>query len=294
MSTSSSPQEQLIQSGFELIVKAFDEQNLNTQKTIDELQEKINSLAQENQNMKEENQFLQNEIKQLRLINKKLQYSLESTRSKLDMIKLSILDDNPNANTNQNIFNNIFKKPSNNINNINNTHSEYYLNTVNTVSTDIKFDGDDEIISGNNGIGEDSDNDITFINKNTSKISKPRNNMSEMISNSKIKIDKNYLEHLKSHSKQNSNNFRDNSNNKVNNVNGLININNTSLTGVNSFLIKCKDNMSPQTLEKLLLLFNNHKSGLISSCDMISRVREILQTNTNLLVQFNKLLTIQK
>lgn len=289
--SSSSSQEQLIQSGFELIVKAFDEQNLNTQKAMGELQAKINSLTQENKNIKEENQFLQNEIKQLRLVNKKLQYALESTRSKLDMIKLSVMDDNSNTNTNQTIFNNTFKKQNNNVNNVNNTHSEYYINTV---STDIKFDGDDEIISGNNGIGEDSDNDITFLNKNVSKISKQRNNnMTEMISNSKLKIDKNYLERLKSHSKQNSFTFRD-SDEKVKNVNGLININGTPATGVNSFLIQCKDNMNPQTFEKLLLLFNNHKSGLISSCDMISRVREILQTNTSLLVQFNKLLTIHK
>lgn len=289
MSTSS--QEQLIQSGFELIVKAFDEQNLNTQKAMGELQDKINSLTQENKNIKEENQFLQSEIKQLRLANKKLQYSLESTRSKLDMIKLSVMDDNSNTNTNQTLFNNTFKKQNNNVNNINNTHSEYYLNTV---STDIKFDGDDEIISGNNGVGEDSDNDITFLNKNTSKISKQRNNnMTEMISNSKLKIDKNYLERLKSHSKQNSFTFRDNDD-KIKNVNGLININGTPSTGVSSFLIQCKDNMNPQTFEKILLLFNNHKSGLISSYDMISRVREILQTNTNLLVQFNKLLTIHK
>ena len=39
----------------------------SNQKTIDELQEKINSLAQENQNMKEENQFHQ--LHQIELVN---------------------------------------------------------------------------------------------------------------------------------------------------------------------------------------------------------------------------------
>ena len=274
--SSTTPQEHLIQSAFELIVKAFDEQSSETSKTIAELTNKVQSLTKENQQLREESKFFQNENQQLRLINKKLKIALDSTRSKLDIIKMSVMDDN--SNQKQQPFNTKKK------NNTNITQSDYYINTV---STDIKFEGDDEIISGNNGIGDESDNDLIFINKSNNKISNSVPNLS------KIKIDKNYIDKLKGNHRNRNFSFNTSPENDINNTQG----NNERISttdNVNNFLLKCKEGLNPQIFEKMLLLFNNHKSGLISSCDLISRVRDILQNDTGLLVMFNNLLSIHK
>ena len=82
---SSNPQyERLIQSGFEIIVKAFDEQNLSYEKTIEELQLKIESLEKENAMLKEENEYYIKENKNLKIINEKMISSLNinDTKSK--------------------------------------------------------------------------------------------------------------------------------------------------------------------------------------------------------------------
>lgn len=263
--SSTTPQEHLIQSAFELIVKAFDEQSSETAKSIAELSSKVQSLTKENAELKEESNFYKNENQKLRQLNKKLKIALDATRNKLDIIKMSVMDDKQT-----------FPKK-----NINTTHSDYYINTV---STDIKFDGDDEIISGNNGIGDESDNDLIFVNKTNSKV------ISNSVPNlSKIKIDRNYIEKLKGQRKNKNFSFSKEKESSTGN-NGRI----AMMDNVNSFLLKCKEELNPQIFEKMLLLFNNHKSGLISSCDLISRVRDILQNDTALLVMFNNLLSIQK
>lgn len=263
--SSTTPQEHLIQSAFELIVRAFDEQSSETAKTIAELSSKVQSLSKENAQLREESNFYKKENQTLRQLNKKLKTALDSTRSKLDIIKMSVMDDKQP----------IQKK------NTSTTHSDYYINTV---STDIKFEGDDEIISENNGIGDESDNDLIFINKTNNKVIS--NSMPNL---SKIKIDKNYIEKLKGQRRNKNFSFSKESESSQGN-NGRT----AMMDNVNSFLLKCKEELNPSIFEKMLLLFNNHKSGLISSCDLISRVRDILQNDTALLVMFNNLLSIQK
>ena len=59
--SSTTPQEHLIQSAFELIVRAFDEQSSETAKTLAELSSKVQSLSKENAQLREESNFYKKE-----------------------------------------------------------------------------------------------------------------------------------------------------------------------------------------------------------------------------------------
>ena len=93
------PNEQLIQSGFELIVKAFDDQEKCHQSTVGVLEEKISNLLNENKELKNENGLCRDEIQQLRDTNVKLQLYVDTLRNKLDNVRKSILEDGNMSNT---------------------------------------------------------------------------------------------------------------------------------------------------------------------------------------------------
>ena len=106
---------------------------------------------------------------------------------------------------------------------------------------------------------------------------------------SKIKVDRNYLEQLK----LNTLAFPT-STTAPNSGRGKENVNTftpSSFETVNTFLIQCKDRISSSTFEKMLLLFNHHKSALISSNELVSKIKELLQLeeNTYLINLFNSL-----
>ena len=309
------PNEQLIQSGFELIVKAFDDQEKCHQSTVGVLEEKISNLLNENKELKNENGLCRDEIQQLRDTNVKLQLYVDTLRNKLDNVRKSILEDgnmsntidiNDNTNTNINNMNDNLtqiqmhlKSKSNQIHQkkMRNTRLTKAIprcstsqNTIyNNNSSNNSNQRNTKITSNISANSEYYVNSIPFINKEKeySDNEGVRGNVKKQ---NKIKVDRNYLEQLKlntiafptSTTAPNSGRGKENANTFTSS---------SSFETVNTFLMQCKDRISPSTFEKMLLLFNNYKSALISSNELVSKIKELLQLedNTYLYNLFNTL-----
>lgn len=237
---SSNPQyERLIQSGFEIIVKAFDEQNLSYEKTIEELQLKIESLVKENAMLKEENEYYIKENKNLKIINEKMISSLNinDTKSKKartlsQQFKSSYITSNYST----------FK------------HSTPISNNLNTNDTD---SNDSDII----------ENDlIPKSSRNRSNILSP----SHFTSLNESKSSKTFM-------------FQ-RSKTKENGFTLFKSIKEEAL-----FLKNCKENLNHKLFEKILLLINNYKSGLISSEDVTSRIKALLKSNKELIDSYENI-----
>jgi hypothetical protein len=320
--------EQLIQSGFELIVKAFDQQEKSHQNDIHILEDKVTKLLQENKLLLSENDLYQNEIHKLQKLNESLQLYIETLRNKLNMVRMSVLEEGDNITTTNNDNNvhpnttqsnikgkgnqlttqinqrkmrntrltkaisNTSTTQNQNTNqshrnstlfaNTSSPHNEYYVNNTPFTNKDKDY----------------SDGDV----RSSDNIKHITSGIQSMKKQYKIKVDKQYLEQLKLNCKlptsltsPNSGRGGSNSNNNNNNNNDKSNTSiklTSSPETINSFLIQCKDKITPQNFEKILLLFNNHKSGLISSSDLITKIKEVLQLQENkyLLNLFNSLI----
>ena len=319
------PNEQLIQSGFELIVKAFDEQEKCHQSTVGVLEEKISNLLHENKELKNENGLCRDEIQQLRSTNVKLQLYVDTLRNKLDNVRKSILEDGnmpntidindnnvndnltqiqmhlksksnqinqkkmrntrltkaiPRCSTSQNIiYNNNNSNSNSNQRNIKVTsnisaNSEYYVNSIPFINKEKEY-SDGEGVRGN----DDNKTHVRDYSGGRSSLKKQN----------KIKVDRNYLEQLKLNTVAfPTSTTAPNSGRGKENVNTFTS---SSFETVSTFLVQCKDRVSPSTFEKMLLLFNNHKSALISSNELVSKIKELLQLedNTYLYNLFNTL-----
>ena len=310
--------EQLIQSGFELIVKAFDQQEKSHQNEIHILEDKVTKLLQENKILTNENDVFQTEIHKLQKVNESLQLYIETLRNKLNMVRMSVLeegdnittinnDNNEHSNTNQSnvkgktsqlttqinqrkMRNTRLTKAISNTSTTQNqntnqshrnstlfvntsTHNEYYVNNTPFTNKDKDY----------------SDGDV----RSSDNIKHIASGIQSMKKQYKIKVDKQYLEQLKLNCKLPTSLTSPNSGRGGNNDKSIPT---TKLTSspetINSFLIQCKDKITPQNFEKILLLFNNHKSGLISSSDLIIKIKEVLQLQENkyLLNLFNSLI----
>lgn len=308
---SQNPNEQLIQSGFELIVKAFDDQEKCHQSTVGVLEEKISNLLHENKELKNENGLCRDEIQQLRDTNVKLQLYVDTLRNKLDNVRKSILEDGNMSNTidindnNTNINNNLtqiqmhLKSKSSQINQkkMRNTRLTKAIprcstsqNTIynNNSSNSNSNQRNTKMTSNISASSEYYVNSIPFINKEKehSESEGIRGNVKKQ---NKIKVDRNYLEQLKLNTVAfPTSTTAPNSGRGKENVNTFTS---SSFETVNTFLVQCKDRISPSTFEKMLLLFNNHKSALISSNELVSKIKELLQLedNTYLYNLFNTL-----
>ena len=235
---SSNPQyERLIQSGFEIIVKAFDEQNLSYEKTIEELQLKIKSLEKENAMLKEENEYYIKENKNLKIINEKMISSLNinDTKSKKgrtlsQQFKSSYIVSNYST----------FK------------HSTPISNNLNTNDTDSNETNENDLIPKSSRNRSNILSPSHFTSLNESKSSK-----TFMFQRSKTK------------------------------ENGFTLFN--SIKEEALFHKNCKENLSHKIFEKILLLINNYKSGLISSEDATSRIKALLKSNKELIDSYENI-----
>ena len=235
---SSNPQyERLIQSGFEIIVKAFDEQNLSYEKTIEELQLKIKSLEKENAMLKEENEYYIKENKNLKIINEKMISSLNinDTKSKKgrtlsQQFKSSYIVSNYST----------FK------------HSTPISNNLNTNDTDSNETIENDLIPKSSRNRSNILSPSHFTSLNESKSSK-----TFMFQRSKTK------------------------------ENGFTLF--KSIKEEALFLKNCKENLSHKIFEKILLLINNYKSGLISSEDATSRIKALLKSNKELIDSYENI-----
>ena len=318
--------EQLIQSGFELIVKAFDQQEKSHQNDIHILEDKVTKLLQENKLLLNENDLYQNEIHKLQKLNESLQLYIETLRNKLNMVRMSVLEEGDNITTTNNDNNahptttqsNIKGKGSQLTTQINqrkmrNTRlTKAISNTSTTQNQNTNQSHRNSTLFANTSSphNEYYVNNTPFTNKDkdysdgdvrsSDNIKHITSGIQSMKKQYKIKVDKQYLEQLKLNCKlptslTSPNSGRGGSNNNNNNNNDKSNTSiklTSSPETINSFLIQCKDKITPQNFEKILLLFNNHKSGLISSSDLITKIKEVLQLQENkyLLNLFNSLI----
>lgn len=236
----SNPQyERLIQSGFEIIVKAFDEQNLSYEKTIEELQLKIESLVKENAMLKEENEYYIKENKNLKIINEKMISSLnindtksKKSRTLSQQFKSSYITSNYST----------FK------------HSTPISNNLNTNDTD---SNDSDIIE-NDLIPKSSRNRSNVLSpSNFTSLNESKSSKTFMFQRSKTK------------------------------ENGFTLF--KSIKEEALFLKNCKENLNHKLFEKILLLINNYKSGLISSEDVTSRIKALLKSNKELIDSYENI-----
>ena len=300
--------EKLIQSGFELIVKAFDEQEKEFCEKERQLESKVNELENENSRLRKDNSMLLLENRKLQTIINNLNYNLDTTKKKLDIVRVSVGEDNVNHTHKLNAFNknnntnktfttteygntNTVSSMNGNNQNIN----DCYLNTA-SATTELKFDNNDGNSEDNstNNIdqmeyehqnGNDSENEeLSFINYPHIP---SHNNL-----NANYDYTTNSLQEMKSnHFRARSFNYPSSS--RIKHQSSLIKETLTSNPNdINDFLLKCKESITASVFEKLLLLFNNHKTGLISTHDLIKRIREFLINNKYLTNIFNQLIII--
>lgn len=249
-----SKNEQLIQNGFELIVRAFDEMDMDCQSKLSQLEKKITALQKENTELREDNKFLLCENRRLEKIISNLTYNLDSAKKKLDIINKT----NNESNITGGRINTV---SSIHTNNNNQNSSEYYMNTVTTLP--LETDNEEECSSDMNCVQQE------IKQKNC-----------------------NYVQQLKTtHFRNNSLNYPGSARERC-----VTSIGKEMLTSnakeINNFLMKCKEVVTANIFEKMLLLFNNHKTGLISTHDLVKRIREFIVNNKYLMNIFNQLIII--
>jgi hypothetical protein len=152
--------------------------------------------------------------------------------------------------------------------------SEYYVNAIPFINKEKEY-SDGEGVRGNDD--------------NKAHVRDYSGGRSSLKKQNKIKVDRNYLEQLKLNTIAfPTSTTAPNSGRGKENVNTFTS---SSFETVNTFLVQCKDRISPSTFEKMLLLFNNHKSALITSNELVSKIKELLQLedNTYLYNLFNTL-----
>jgi hypothetical protein len=304
--------EKLIQSGFELIVKAFNEQEKEFCEKEQKLENKVNELEKENSRLRKDNKMLLLENRKLQTIINNLNYNLDTTKKKLDIVRISVGEDNKNNNHNHKIFNknnNVNKTFTTNgygktntvssINGNNQNISEYYLNTA-SATTEFNFDinnyndSNSEDNVANNNAQIDYENIHNGNDSETEKLSCINYQHTPSHNN----INSNYNYNTNSLKKIKSNHFRTRSLNypsssRLQHKPSIIKETLTSNANeLNDFLLKCKESITVSIFEKILLLFNNHKTGLISTHDLIKRIREFLINNKYLTNIFNQLIII--
>lgn len=123
-------EDQVLHSGLEYVVKAFEQLKEKSRNTINDLENELTKLSsqlsiltKENNKLKQENNEIQAENQKIKSQNNKLLSSLESNQSKLQMIKKSILEANSFSSINPINTNSANTNINNNINtyNIDNT-----------------------------------------------------------------------------------------------------------------------------------------------------------------------------
>ena len=298
-----SQNEKLIQNGFELIVRAFDDMERDCKEKVRMLEKKVNELEKENNELRQDNKMLLNENRKMEQIINNLNYNLDSTKKKLDIVRLSVVDNNNNNNNNihrkgskdnsstrnnmslkRNVtsggrLNTVSSINTNNNNNNNLNNSEYYLNTATTLPLDTEIEDDESV-------------DVNYIQPqlNPTKSLLNPNYHAKSINNNNNNT--NYIQQLKSsHFRTHSLNYPSTTRERC-----LTTIGKETLTTnpneINNFLMKCKEIITANIFEKILLLFNNHKTGLISTHDLIKRIREFISSNKYLTNIFNQLIII--
>lgn len=278
--TSNSKYEQLIQAGFEIIVKAFDEQNKNYENTIDELKKQIQLLTQDNSNLKDENEYYASEIKNLKIMNQKLLSSLKCKEKGIALIQNTL-----NSNQNEETTQEPYSRRTKSMIGLNNFRSSTPIN-LNFKSIDSNEEDDTEkLLDYDYEPKTTRSRNITLETRNStlneSKSTGPflfQRKSRNIIKNDNSLFNKALTFKTKKEKK--------NSISIGKNIQSIIfeNDNDEAI-----FLKNCKDNLNSKIFEKILILLNNYKSGLISLSDVSLRIKTLLKSNQKLMMSFSKL-----
>lgn len=303
----------LLQTGFETIVQAFELKTTTYQatlkeqsNTISELQTKLKLLKEEMEILKQENEFYKKENEQLRHKNLKLNSSLKNSQSRLMNIKHSIKEENN--------YNNYSNETESALND-NDTDQEYLIDhskpltdrrdiqrkphkenaKTNLFSHMTSHRSSSNIYSKNSKHVQTS---LHSIKKNMSSRNEPTmlpykttldpytNNVAHQI-NRPLSHSNSMKFNQRSQNSYHCNDYNQYDNNNSNVSNLSTQIKQSEL--MNQFLDKCKLYLTPGNYNRIVDSFQEYKDGLMNDDEIISRTRMILQSSSTLLHLFESL-----
>ena len=301
----------LLQTGFETIVQAFElkttayQATLKEQNsTINELQTKLKLLKDEIEILKQENAFYKKENEQLRHNNLKLNSLLKNSKNRLMNIKHSMKEENDDySNTNENECelndtDNEYSKPL--------TDRREIQRKTNKENTKLNlFSHMNSHRSSSNIYSKNSNHSIHTIKKNMSSRNEPmmipyKTTLDPYSNNGTYQINR-PLSHSNSmkfnQRSQNSYQCNNEYNQYDNNNSNISNQSNISIQMkqselMNQFLEQCKVYLTPVNYNRIVDSFQDYKDGLMTDDEIISRTRMNLQGNSTLLHLFESLFLI--
>ena len=306
----------LLQTGFETIVQAFELKTTTYQatikeqnNTISELQTKLKLLKEEMEILKQENAFYKKENEQLRHKNLKLSSSLKNSQSRLMNIKHSIKEEN-----NYNNYSNTNETES--ALNDNDTEHEYLndqckpltdrreiqrkTNKENTKtnlfshmsshrsSSNIYSKNSKHVPTSLHSIKKNmsSRNEATILPYKTTLDPYSTNGMHQINSPLSHSNSMKFNQRCQNSYQCNDyNQYDDNNNSNVSNLSTQLKQSDL----MNQFLDQCKLYLTPGNYNRIVDSFQEYKDGLMNDDEIISRTRMLLQGSSTLLHLFESL-----
>lgn len=269
--------ESLIQSGFAIIVKAFDEQKIDYCQNIEELKDQLDRVMKENEKLREDNMIHQTEIKNLRDINQSLKTSLDKTSQALNIIKSSVLDNDAYQ-----LIQDDYEKTKKKMNKHRksesvrvdesrvprppSTSNYYYQYSITENNLKPRLSKERQSKPIDKYPREDSKKNMLSTAFKLKDYSRNRS----------VKINNFDLDNpITSRTYQPS---RDSSEMGMREENII------------EFLSQCRETLDPSTFEKVLLIFNKYKAGSFSSVEFTTKIRLLLCKKKEILNLFNHLM----
>ena len=307
LQTNESQIEQLLQTGFETIVQAFELKNTQTQNIINtqsskirELEQQISLYKEEIAILKQEQDFYKKENNHLRETNKKLNTSLKSSQTKLKLIHQSFNEDNPQI---------YYKLKSTPLFTEESTDKHYItdrgtstdnirLNTINVINKEI---GKYDYMNYHNKTHNETSYTMS------SNVSKKYRNIETKVPNLKQNFNSkrnsvttgnkySYVPHKEGNNQLHSNNKHQRNARMNTDINNNVHTNNSSFFKsinngdiMNKFLNECKEKLSPYSFDTIVALFQDYKDNLLNDNDLISKTRNVLAEYDHLLKLFEDL-----
>ena len=271
--------EHYLQQAFEMIAKAFDSHVVNYENKINELTIHNEQLIRDNQTLRKENEYCLKEIQTLKMLNQQLMQRLDNNNNNQRRMcsphehMVNDSDDNYNV-----VHNNINQSKSDVITTRSIDH-EYIINNYKERRTRNKHKHNNQLHTLNSN--DDNDNEKQFHYKTNSTKNKTVFLFQRKYSETSPSIQQ---QHYPPNRLIKHNNNANSSNNPFNNESLFL-----SSKEENAFLKKCKDNLSPQLFDKILTTINNYNSGEVSYNETVFQIKQLFQSNQDLIITCNKL-----
>lgn len=323
--------EQLLQSGFETIVQAFELKSTSFQqviseqsKKITELQSKITVLNDQIAMLKQENSFYKKENERLSEQNLKFEKKLKNANKSKSMRKQLIEDQtfmNNYYNTNTDSMINANQEEQENEGPLTDRKQFATLNQLysnkNHAKSYLKYNSprEPEVDTGigkietrvkalKTNLNSKNSSQINLHMRNKTVLGLGLNNKVGTLDFSNLKREKNARPNSVNrqiYSARTEEEYRTFPS-QINNININNNGNSISLDSsmslsrncevTNTFLNKCKIYLTPRTFEKIVNIFQDYKDGLITEGNVVTQTRNLIKENNDLLSLFDSLFSI--